>query len=137
MNGLGKAWAAARALVAEIRARHGNPLVPGDWRFPGECPTWCAGDHRCTAHGDNPAGEHRSKTMLWRTGYGTISVIAVQDVIGHRRVELGASVELDPRYATDTSRMLPPAIDLVIRAVLAGQPGRVVPTPKQAREMRS
>jgi len=136
MNGFGKAWAAARALVNEIRARHSNPFVPADWRFPGQCPTWCAGDHRCTARADNPAGEHRSNTALFRTGYGTVSVVAVQDAIGHRGVELGASVELDPRYANDTSRMFLPAIDLVIRAVLAGQPGRVVPMPKQAREMR-
>ncbi|MFD0740664.1 hypothetical protein ACFQ1L_00770 [Phytohabitans flavus] len=60
----------------------------------------------------------------------------MQDAIGHRRVELGASVELDTRYATDTSHVLVPAIDLVIRAVLAGQPGRTVPMPRQAREVR-
>lgn len=134
MNDIAKAWSAARALVAAIRTRQSAPPAPADWRFPGQCPTWCAGDHRCTARYDNPAGEHRSKSMLWRTSYGTLSVIAVQDAIGHRRVELAASVELDPRYATDTSRTLPPAIDVVIRAVLAGQPGRVPPTPRQARE---
>jgi len=136
MSGLTRAWSAARTLVCELRERHSDPSMPAEWRFPGECPVWCAGDHRCTARGNNPAGEHRSKTALYRTGYGTISLIAVQDAIGRRRVEVGAAVDLDPQYAVDTSRTFLPAIDLVIRAILAGQPGRVVPTPKRARQVR-
>lgn len=133
---MSRLWATALALVDAIRSR--RPVQPTGTpsRFPGECPSWCAGDHRCTARNDNPAGEHRSKTVMWHTGYGRLSVIAVQDVRGRRWVELAATVEIDPRHAIDTTRMLPPAVDVVIRAVLAGQPDRIVPTPRRARPIR-
>lgn len=134
MTSLGNAWTAALALAAAIRSRYGTPPTGRQWRRPpAECPPWCAGDHRCTARHGDPAGQHRSKTIMWHTGYGTLSVIAVQHITGRRWVDLAVTVNVDPDQVTDTARMLPPAIDMVIRAVLSGHPDRVVPTPRRAR----
>jgi hypothetical protein len=118
----GRAWAAARALAAALRARGAERVTGRSWRRRRqECPWWCAGGHLCTARLGYPSGEHRSEPLSWRTGYGVLVVTRVQTVAGAPHLEMRASVRLstDEDVARWQGQHLPVGVDLTIRAVLA------------------
>jgi hypothetical protein len=117
---LRQAYRAARVrLAGEMAAR----TTGVRWRRPARrCPDWCARDHTCTARHGYPSGEHRSPPTVWDVPYGRLVATRVQAADGAVRVELRASVGLDPtdvHVAQRQGAYLPVVVDLGIRTVLA------------------
>jgi hypothetical protein len=113
-------WAAALTFADAVRTRYTNGSTGTRWLWPVRgCPAWCARDHRCTARHGYPSGEHRSMPDTRQTGYGSIIVTGVQTIGGARRLELRLTVAVPAESTTDHVRMVPTAVDLAVRAVLA------------------
>jgi hypothetical protein len=88
-----------------------------------ECPDWCAADHTCTARSGYPSGQHRSKPITIRAGYGVLVCTRVQDLGGRSRLEIRVGVDLDPDdgHARVQAQHLAAGVDATIRAILAGR----------------
>ena len=131
-----RAWTAAQALAAALRAHDADETSGRQWRRkPQECPWWCASDHRCTARLGYPSGQHRSEPITWPTPYGSLVATRAQTLSGAPYLELRASVRLST--VEDTARWqgqhLPVGVDLTIRAVTNAA---AISSENQSQELR-
>jgi hypothetical protein len=85
------------------------------------CPPWCAGGHRCTARFGYPRGEHRSRPVTVRTGYGVVVCTRVQNVDGRGRLEIRLEVDLPSEESLAEVRAVQVAngVDRAVRYALA------------------
>jgi hypothetical protein len=110
------------AYRATREALAGLPPTGIRWKRPARtCPSWCAGDHRCTARPRYPSGEHRSPGDVWRRGYGRILATRALDLSGRTELDLTIRVRLsdDGDTALAQGISLPLVVDGAILTCLA------------------
>lgn len=123
-------WAAAVAFANAIRGHYTSMPFERHRRRPlRECPAWCAGGHQCAARLAYPSGEHRTTPETHRTRYGSMTVTGVQTLAGVRRVDLRLNVAIPADATPEQAQLVPVAVDLAVRAVLASPSRRKVLAP--------
>lgn len=92
-------------------------------------PEWCSGGYRCEF------GEHRSEPLRVPTAAGALVFTRVAGAGGAEFLEVRASVRL--MYGTDQAAQLAAALDLAVRAVLAGDTEQLRPMIERVARQRT